>query len=226
MATVPLPSTVPNMMPPYVAGESIEPFLRKDGYFHVYDNRLGGPGDYTRFSADEMKELDREVTAINNRMSAVMQGVFDRAGDARLRIVRLDRVLKKYDGKHDPKKMITKDTPGAKLEFSGHRYSNRAYLGTWVLFTGGFREGGMTGLDQHHPSGLGYSIYSRELLRMLNGMARRSGWPRRQSANRVTGSFQRGPGNMKPSLGFFMNCAGGAPDCRRRPVKPNAWARG
>lgn len=167
VSTVPLPSTVPNMMPPYNVDISIEPLLRKDGYYPVYDNRLGGPDDYIRFTAKEMKYLDDEVTAINNRMARVMKRVFERAGDDRLRIVRLDRLLKKYDGKHDQARKITRETPGARLEFDRRRYSNLAYSPSAAPFTGGFKEGGFCGLDQHHPSGLGYSLYARELARML-----------------------------------------------------------
>ncbi|MFV0474193.1 MAG: hypothetical protein ACK5MQ_08315 [Pikeienuella sp.] len=167
ISTVPLPSTVPNIMPPYNVDVSIEPLLRKDGYYPVYDNRLGGPDDYIRFTAKEMKYLDGEVTAINNRMAAVMRRVFARAGDDRLRIVRLDRLLKKYDGKHDPSRKITRDTPGARLEFDRRRYANLAYSPSALPFSGGFKEGGLCGLDQHHPSGLGYSLYARELARML-----------------------------------------------------------
>ncbi|MEM7268204.1 MAG: hypothetical protein AAF401_03010 [Pseudomonadota bacterium] len=162
--TVPLPSTVPNMMYPYNPREIHAHEIEKiDGYYPVYDNRLGGLNDYIQHTAAEMKELDREVAAINNKMIANMRAV----GDDRLRFFRLDRALKKYDGKHESAKGISGDTPGARLEFPDRTYSNKAIDFDNFFIWDAFREGGVASLDNHHPSGVGYSVMARELVRVM-----------------------------------------------------------
>ncbi|GAB5470107.1 MAG: hypothetical protein Kilf2KO_31370 [Rhodospirillales bacterium] len=169
--TLVLPSSVPNLMYPYNPREIYPGELTKSqGYYPVYDNRLGGSGDYTQYSAAEMRAIDREVSAINQRMMARMKAVFVARGDERLRFFRLDQRLKAYDAKHDDKKGVRRTTPGARLEFPRRRYGNEAIdFDNFLLFDflDGFRQGGIASLDNHHPSGLGYSILARELLKTL-----------------------------------------------------------
>ncbi|MEO1191766.1 MAG: hypothetical protein AAFY02_08425 [Pseudomonadota bacterium] len=169
--TVVLPSTVPNLMYPYNPREIYAGELRKKkGYYPVYDNRLGGLDDYTQYSAAEMRDIDKAVTAINELMMARMQAVFDAAGDTRLRFFRIDERLKAYDAKHDDRKAVRRNTSGARLEFPRRRYGNEAIdFDNFFLFDvlDGFRQGGVASLDNHHPSGLGYTILARELLKFL-----------------------------------------------------------
>ncbi len=164
--TVPLPSTVPNQMYPYNLREVFPQDLdRVSGYFPVYDNRLGGLDDYTQYSGRQMKALDDAVRGINERMVEVVRGVFAARGDDRVRFFRLDEALKRFDGKHSPSKKITDATPGARLERRDRRYSNAAIdFDNFIIFDS-FREGGLASLDNHHPSGLGYSVLARELLK-------------------------------------------------------------
>ena len=166
--TVPLPSTVPNMSPLYRPGYIDPGKLDKvDEFFPVYDNRIGGTGDYTQYSAAKMKDLDRKVRRINNQMIAEVKAVFDAAGDTRAKFFRLDKALKRYDGKHEDERTIREGDPGVRLEKTNRGYSNRAIdFRASVLFDD-FAEGGLGSLDNHHPSGLGYAVMTRELLREM-----------------------------------------------------------
>lgn len=170
--TIPLPSTVPNMSPLYRPGHIDPGKLDKiDGFFPVYDNRIGGTGDYTQYSAAKMKQLDRDVRKINNRMIAEVKAVFDAAGDDRAKFFRLDKALKRYDGKHEDKRTIREGDAGVRLEKTSRGYSNRAIdfapLNPLSFILDDFAEGGLGSLDNHHPSGLGYSVMTRELLREM-----------------------------------------------------------
>ena len=166
--TVPLPSTVPNMSPPYRPGFVDPGMLEKvDGFFPVYDNRIGGTGDYTQYSAQDMKGFDREVRRINNRMIAEVRAVFDAAGDRRAKFFRLDKALKRHDGKHEDERTIREGDPGVRLEKPNRGYSNRAIDFRNSILFDDFAEGGLGSLDNHHPSGLGYSVLTRELLREM-----------------------------------------------------------
>lgn len=166
--TVPLPSTVPNMSPLYRPGFIDSGKLDKvDGFFPVYDNRIGGTGDYTQYSAAKMKQLDRDVRKINNRMIAEVKAVFDAAGDTRAKFFRLDKALKRYDGKHEDQRTIREGDAGVRLEKTNRGYSNRAIDFRNSFLFDDFAEGGLGSLDNHHPSGLGYSVMTRELLREM-----------------------------------------------------------
>lgn len=166
--TVVLPSTVPNMMYPYNLREIYPGELdQQRGYYPVYDNRLGGADDYTQYSAAEMREIDAGVTACNLHMMERVKTVFDARGDERLRFFRLDQKLKSFDAKHDDKKAVRGSTPGARLEYPNHRYGNEAIDFDNFFFFDSFRRGGIASLDNHHPSGLGYCILARELLKTL-----------------------------------------------------------
>lgn len=169
--TVPLPSSVPNMMPPYNPREvELHQIEQSRGFYPVYDNRLGGLGDYHQYSARKMRELDRQVRAINEEMIRTVQAVFDAAGDDRVRFFRLDKALKRFDGKHVDKKCVRDADPGVDLEFRRRTYSNKAidFDNSFLFdFLDSFREGGVASLDNHHPSGLGYAIMTRELLREM-----------------------------------------------------------
>ncbi len=166
--TLVLPSTVPNLMYPYNLREIYPGDLpKRQGYYPVYDNRLGGADDYIQYSAAKMKEIDAGVAACNQRMMDGMQAVFDKAGDGRLRFFRLDQKLKAYDAKHEDRKAIRKSVPGTRLEYPNHRYGNEAIDFDNFFFFDSFRRGGIASLDNHHPSGLGYAILARELLKTL-----------------------------------------------------------
>ncbi|WP_340110350.1 hypothetical protein [Pikeienuella sp. HZG-20] len=167
VSTLAPPSTAPNMMPPLNPEIPTDPLLRPDGYFPIYDNRLGAADAYSRYTAAEMREIDACVAALNVRMMEVVAGVFAAAGDDRIRFFRVDRMVKAFDGKHHPERRLTAGAPGARLEHEERVYSNFAYATNMLWPRPAFREGGLAGLDQHHPTGLGYSIYAHELLKAL-----------------------------------------------------------
>ncbi|MEM7506414.1 MAG: hypothetical protein AAF415_06690 [Pseudomonadota bacterium] len=168
--SIPLPSTVPNQM--FVDSLKREfdwPDLKREqnGFFKVYDNHLGA--DYVQYTGKEMTEIDAEVTAIIVRMIDNTRDVFDRAGDDRLRILRLDTALKGYDSKHQRDLAITDKRADTSLEHKRRIYTNMAidYNNFIIGDTAVFRRGGFTSLDNHHPSGLGYAIFARELLKVM-----------------------------------------------------------
>lgn len=169
VSTVPLPSTTPNLGPPYkqAVTEAIKP--DKYGYYARYDARIGGPDDYPQYSGVEMRELDAAVADIKETMMKNMRRIFedyDNKGRDRLSFFRLDQAIKDRDGKHNPSLKITGTTTGTNLQFPRRRYSNYstefprpfplpAYLG----------QGGIGSLDQSHPTGLGYSLLARALVK-------------------------------------------------------------
>ncbi|MCA8929105.1 MAG: hypothetical protein KDC18_13640 [Alphaproteobacteria bacterium] len=167
--TVPLPSTVPNLTYPTTLDTFLKVDLRQseDDYFPLYENRLGGLSDYAQFTGAEVRELDQEVLAINEAMIANVRRVFDAAGDSRARFFRVDQTLKRYDGKHVDALKVRQRRPRIDLEKDDHAYSNEAFviadtwLGNWL------RDGGVGSLDNHHPSGLGYAVFARELLEFM-----------------------------------------------------------
>lgn len=167
--TLPLPSTVPNLMYPYnpQAFMKVELRANEDDYFPVYENRLGGPSDYTQYTGAELHEIDREVLAINEAMIANVRKVFQEAGDARVQFFRLDHALKRYDGKHVDALKVRERRPEIDLEADRQAYSNEAItIGSLVVWDW-VREGGVGSLDNHHPSGLGYAVFARELLAFM-----------------------------------------------------------
>lgn len=173
--TVPLPSTVPNLMYPYNPQAFMKAELRasEDEYFPVYENRLGNPDNYTQYTGAELRDIDREVEAINEAMIANVQRVFDQAGDARVRFFRIDQAFRRYNGKHVDALKVRERLPEINLEAGRRAYSNEAITFNDTLLWDGFREGGIGSLDNHHPSGLGYTIFARELLAFMreNGAA-------------------------------------------------------
>ncbi|MEL6478598.1 MAG: hypothetical protein AAFR17_14810 [Pseudomonadota bacterium] len=168
--TIPLPSTVPNLMFLHSLGRDFDwPDLDREanGFFKVYDPRLGGR--YIRYTGAELTEIDAEVTRIIERMISNVTSVFETAGDSRLRILRLDQALKRYDSKHDRSLAITQDRADTALEHRRRTYTNQAITFNNFIIgdLAGFRSGGFTSLDNHHPSGLGYAIFARELLALM-----------------------------------------------------------
>lgn len=171
--TVPLPSTVPNLTYPYNPGENPGQFWKaelrqsEDEYFPLYENRLGGPSDYAQFTGAEVQEFDREVLAINEKMIANVRRVFDAAGDSRARFFRVDQALKRYDGKHVDARKVREQRPKIDLDSDRKAYSNEAITIGNLAFWEWLRDGGVGSLDNHHPSGLGYAVFARELLEFM-----------------------------------------------------------
>lgn len=168
--TFPLPSTVPNLM--FVNSLRREfdwPDLHREpnGFFKVYDNRLGV--DYVQYSGAELRDLDAAVQAILQRMIDNVRDVFDAAGDTRLRIFRLDRALQNYDAKHNRDLAITNMRSDTALEHPRRTYTNMSIdFNNFIIGDlASFRSGGFTSLDNHHPSGLGYAIFARELAKTM-----------------------------------------------------------
>jgi hypothetical protein len=170
VSTLLMPSTVPNLVPvDYLTADPPKP--GPDGYFPLYYRALGELARYGSVTAKEMAELDRFVAGIVAAVERSMLKVFAKARQDRLHFFRVGAALLKYDGKHDPAKKITgrsegqRRTPGADLLFPNRQYSNLPTRFDDMPFgLVNFRGGGLCGLDNHHPSSLGYSIFARELL--------------------------------------------------------------
>ena len=168
--TIPLPSTVPNLMFIDSLKRDFDwPDLDREqnGFFKLYDNHLGG--EYVQYTGAELAEIDAEVTRIIERMISNVLGVFETADDNRLRIMRLDQALKGYDSKHNRDLAVTGPRPDTALEHPRRIYTNMAIdFNNFIIGDlAGFRRGGFTSLDNHHPSGLGYAIFARELLKLM-----------------------------------------------------------
>jgi hypothetical protein len=170
ISTLLMPSTVPNLVPvDYLTANPPKP--GPDGYFPLYYRALGELARYGSVTAKEMAELDRFVAGIVAAVERSMLKVFAKARQDRLHFFRVGAALLKYDGKHDPAKKITgrsegqRRTPGADLLFPNRSYSNLPTRFDDMPFgLVNFRGGGLCGLDNHHPSSLGYSVFARELL--------------------------------------------------------------
>lgn len=168
--TIPLPSTVPNLMFIDSLNRSFDWSdldRNANGFFKLYDNHLGA--GYVQYTGAELAEIDREVTSTIVRMIDNIRDVFDAAGDTRLRVFRLDRALSGYDAKHHRDRAITSKRTDTALEHPRRIYTNMAidFFNAIIGDLASFRRGGFTSLDNHHPSGLGYTIFARELLKAM-----------------------------------------------------------
>ena len=162
-ATIPLPSTVPNLGPPYLADFDYDSITRHDGYFPLYDARLSF-GPYFTYDWRQVRDFDRRVARINQHMIDRVGGAFRRHGKLNYRFFRLDELLVQYDGRADRTRAVTAQTPGASLKGKSARtYTNHPLDFRFARFA----SGGYSGLDNHHPSGLGYSLYAHELLKVM-----------------------------------------------------------
>ncbi len=121
------------------------------GYFDTYENRFAlSPNAYGRMSAADMKAMDDYVAATNARIRDILQAkVINRT----LKFVDLYEVLSQYDAKHYG------DAEGVVCDRK--TLTNNMFESALV---GGFRMGGLFGLDGMHLTTVGYGIMARGVL--------------------------------------------------------------
>lgn len=119
---------------------------RGGGYFERYVARLGPA--LNRMSADQMRDFDREIAQVNDATRKAIAKVFG-ADKGRFVFVDLYKLLNQFDAKHLGKAgKVEVDLHGKQKRLSNYPFS--------ALVT--FRHGGIFGLDNMHPSNVGYAI--------------------------------------------------------------------
>lgn len=119
-----------------------------DAYFDHYAGRLAGISEMT---GAEMKEFDDLVLGVNQQAQAVVGGLL---GADKVRFVDLYALGSRHDGKHGCEE--------AELWLQLHRHSVR--LTNKPLSTDfGFKYGGIFGLDNMHPTTVGYALLAQEM---------------------------------------------------------------
>ena len=145
--TLPLPSSVANLMPIPDGAESVKPGPGK--YFANYENRFS-LGSYAQLSADAVAAMDQRVAQVNNTIQQLA------TKDPRIHIVRQDEVLKKYDSKHNADAAVVVTHDGTTLS------NVMTEAGIWPFPQ--FRCGGLMGLDGMHPTIVGYGLMAQQVL--------------------------------------------------------------
>jgi hypothetical protein len=157
-ANLPKPSAVPNLMP--VSGDAHSPDVRHGILFDEYENRLGGLEDYRVYSKAEMRDINKFVAAINDKVVDELDRVF--GADGRLHIFDFAGAFNRYDYKHIRRKALRLDPQHT--NHPGRTYGNNAFHVDSVFGWPGAQAGGLGSLDNHHPSTLGYTVMARHLL--------------------------------------------------------------
>lgn len=160
---MPLPSQVPNMMPPNRSHEGIfeEAPPAGERYFPFYVPAIDRPLSAAGYTAAEMERIDGAVEReVRVPMRAATEEAFAGSGKA-LRLVDLAAVIGAHDVKHrrGPPLQVA-DAEGVR------RYSNYA-IGDMGPFGPMRLRGGVCSLDNHHPSGLGYAVVAEAVRRAL-----------------------------------------------------------
>ena len=119
-----------------------------DGYFEHYVGRLAALNGMT---GAQMKTFDEEIAGVNDETREAMTQVL---GD---RIVFVDTyaLSTKFDGKHyGNARKVSVDAGGRTFRLSNMPFSANLF---------GFRQGGLFGLDNMHPSFGGYAVISQAM---------------------------------------------------------------
>jgi len=148
--TLVLPSQVPNLMP---TPESISydgKLPGPSGYFDLYENRMGF--GYGTLTADQLKQQDGFVQAINDAMADVMRSTLGN----RAVIVDLAAQMKHLNRKHERLSVHNTITVTRKKALI---FKETFHISNMMIEEGlgnAFRWGGFCGLDGMHPSVVGY----------------------------------------------------------------------
>lgn len=120
-------------------------------YFDQYENRFAlSPNIYGRISASDMKAMDEYVADTNARIQSILRRVVT---GRTLTFVDMYKELSDYDAKHygDREGVVC-----GKLTMSNNMFESG--------LLGGFRMGGLFGLDGMHPTTVGYGLMARAVL--------------------------------------------------------------
>jgi hypothetical protein len=150
------PRTASNLMPVARPGMPPDPDYPGDGYFSLYGPSIGGgsvvPGA-------TVKRYDDAIRAVNDQVRQRLEATVG----ARLAFVDLYEATTRFDGKHYADRGVIV-TPGGRF----HRLSNTALN----LFLGSLMTGGLTGLDNMHPTAPGYGLIANAVLEAMGATPR------------------------------------------------------
>jgi hypothetical protein len=141
------PSTIANLMP------QSDMFMAPGCGNYIEQNYIPRIGGGTGLKPSAMKDLDMLIADVNAQAKAILT-----AADPRIRIVDIYRMAAERDGKHGcmPAGAVTvKDGP------STLRLTNVPLLYNFLI---GFVRGGLFGLDNMHPTAVGYAVLANAVL--------------------------------------------------------------
>nr|WP_298689574.1 SGNH/GDSL hydrolase family protein [uncultured Dongia sp.] len=125
------------------------------GYFKTYVGRLT---DKNEMTAKQMESFDNEVSKVNAATEANMKAVFG-AQAHKLQFVNIFNISEQFDTKHwgDTRKVPVR-RKAVTWQLSNYPFSSNI---------GGFRQGGLWGLDNMHPAAAGYALLAEEMRQVV-----------------------------------------------------------
>jgi hypothetical protein len=150
------PRAASNLMPVERPGAPKDPDYPGDDYFSFYGPSIGG-GDVVPGAV--VRRYDETIQAVNAEARRRLQAVVG----TRLTFVDLYAATTKFDGKHYSDRGVIV-TPNGHF----HRLSNTALN----LFFGSLMTGGLTGLDNMHPTAPGYGLIANAVLEAMGATPR------------------------------------------------------
>ena len=129
------------------------------GYFDTYENRFAlSPTAYGRITGDQMKAMDDYVAGVNAKIQGILQA---EVKGPKLVFVDMYKLLSDNDAKHYG--------DGAAFIADNKRISNNMFESGPL---GGFRMGGVFGLDGMHPTTVGYGLMAQAVLAAMGNASR------------------------------------------------------
>lgn len=164
MLLMPRPSQTPCLSPPNPApAPDLEPPPDRPGqYFGRYVSALDPISAGFGYDGDTVARFDREMDEVNQSVRSSMQAAFAGSGK-HLVFVSLADVL----GLHDYKHRRGPPLPGGA---SGRGYSNYPLGEIGQLFNTSRLRGGICGLDQIHPTSIGYRFVAEQIRLAIAGV--------------------------------------------------------
>jgi hypothetical protein len=125
------------------------------GYFKKYVGRLT---DQYEMTAKQMADFDSEVAKVNAATIVNMKAVFG-AQAGKLHFVNIFEVSDRFDAKHwGSQYKVPVSHKGTPWRLSNYPFSSNL---------GGFRQGGLWGLDNMHPAAAGYALLAEEMRKIV-----------------------------------------------------------
>jgi hypothetical protein len=152
---VPRPSQIFNLMPAMRESASDYPQpLQPGGMFQTYVPHLAFPPDAAiGYTGTEMLAIDHAVDRIRQQVTGTLERAFADQGIAdRLLLIDYAAIFDRFDSKHDIREKIVVNGQTYTSHAFNHLAGNKAAI-----------RGGLSGLDNFHPSLVGYRILAREI---------------------------------------------------------------
>lgn len=129
-----------------------------DDYFERYVGRLGSMNGMT---GAQMRTFDEEIASVNEKAKQEMRQELGQ----NVHFVDIYNKSTQFDGKHYGNDRKVEMSAGG----STYRLSNLPFSSSWLI---GFRQGGLFGLDNMHPTAPGYALLGQS---MAEAVARAEG---------------------------------------------------